>query len=311
MSLATDLKAKTPMSTPTDIQFAKPARTPVRTTLVVVASILVLAILAWLLMNPRFEWNVTAQYVFSFPVLRGIGITLLLTVVCMVLGSILGVVLALMRISHFAPFRASSAAFIWFFRAVPMLVQLIFWFNLAYLLPKITMGIPFGPEWFSWDTNSLINPFTAAIIGLSIHESAYMAEIVRSGLLSVDPGQRDAAKAIGYKESTSLIRIILPQALRVIIPPTGSQFISLLKGTSLVSVIGLTDLLHAVQLIYNRTFEIIPLLVTASLWYLVMIGIFSILQSQIEQRLSRGFNRTPAGSKKKIKRPISIEQESV
>lgn len=290
-----------PMTPTTDIKNAKPPRTPLRTAATFVVSLIFILLAIWVVTNPRFEWDVTAQYVFSYPVLKGIGITLLLTFVCMILGSIFGVVLALMRISAFAPFRSAAAGFIWFFRAVPMLVQLIFWFNLAYLVPRIGIGIPWGPDLFSWDTNSMINPFTAAIIGLTIHESVYMAEIIRAGLISVDSGQRDAAKALGYRDTAILLRIILPQALRVIIPPTGSQFISLLKGTSLVSVIGMTDLLHAVQLIYNRTFEVIPLLVTASLWYLLMIGILTILQSQLENRLSRGYSRNVS---KAVKTPF-------
>ncbi|MGV8880657.1 MAG: amino acid ABC transporter permease [Rhodoglobus sp.] len=265
--------------------------------------LIVVCIAVWMVTTPRFEWDVVAGYMFSPLILNGIGMTLLLTAVCIVLGCVLGVVLAVMRLSNVAVFRLVSSTFVWFFRAVPMLVQLLFWFNLSYLVPRIIVGIPFGPEFFSWDTNDVINAFTAAVIGLTIHEAAYMSEIIRSGILSVDSGQRDAARALGYREGPIFVRFILPQALRVIIPPTGSQVISLLKGTSLVSVIGMTDLLHAAQGIYNRTFEVVPLLLVASIWYLILVGILSYVQGRIETRLSRGYRpSTGKASSKQLKK---------
>lgn len=268
---------------------------------VVIGTVMAIALawfVVWLVTNPRFEWDVVGAYLFTDIILRGVGMTLLLSIICMAAGSVLGVVLALMKMSDFRPFRALSTAFVWFFRAVPMLVQLIFWFNLSYLLPRIVIGVPFGPEFFSWETNDVVNAFTAAVIGLTIHEAAYMAEIVRSGVLSVDSGQRDAARALGYRQNVIFVKFILPQAMRVIIPPTGSQFISLLKGTSLVSVIGMTDLLHAAQGVYNRTFEIVPLLLVASIWYLLLIGILSYLQTKLERRMSRGYRPSSAGPTK-------------
>lgn len=281
-----------------DVASAKQRGTALRWVLGIVVSLIVLQVAIWMATNERFEWPVVASYLFAPMILKGVGMTLLLTFLCMVLGSLLGIVLALMKLSPFIPFRGLSVAFIWFFRAVPMLVQLIFWFNLSYLLPRIIVGVPFGPEFFSWNTNDVINAFTAAVIGLTIHEAAYMAEIIRSGLLSVDSGQRDAAKALGYRDSAIMLRIILPQALRVIIPPTGSQIISLLKGTSLVSVIGMTDLLHAAQMVYSRTFEVVPLLLVASLWYLFMIAILSFFQGRVESKLGRGYTRTAAPARK-------------
>jgi len=249
-------------------------------------------LLAWVITNERFEWPVVASYLFAPYVLKGVVTTLWLTAICMVLGVVFGIVLALMKLSSSIPLRVASNAFIWFFRAVPMLVQLIFWFNLSYLLPRVVVGVPFGPEFFSWNTNDLINATTAAIIGLTIHESVYMAEIIRAGILSVDSGQRDAALAIGMTPGRAFRRTVLPQAMRVIVPPTGSQVISLLKGTSLVSVIGMTDLLHATQVIYSRTFEVVPLLMVASVWYLFLVGILSIAQTQLERRLGRGQTRS-------------------
>ena len=278
----------------TDVARAQPRDRATTVVLSVIAIAIGFVLIMWMLTNERFEWPVVAQYFFAPPVLRGLGMTLLLTTICMITGSVAGVILALMRLSPVFALRTLSAGFVWFFRSVPMLVQLIFWFNLSYLLPRIIIGVPFGPEFFSWNTNDVINSFTAAIIGLTIHEAAYMSEIVRSGILSVDPGQKDAAKALGYRSPQVFFRIVLPQALRVILPPTGSQVISMLKGTSLVSVIGMTDLLHSVQVIYNRTFEIVPLLLVASIWYLVLIAVLSLIQAQIERRLARGFTREMA-----------------
>jgi polar amino acid transport system permease protein len=175
------------------------------------------------------------------------------------------------------------------FRGLPPLVQLLIWYNLAYLVPQIRIGLPFfGPELASFDTNVVISAWTAAVIALSLHEGAYMAETIRAGLLSVDPGQRDAAKALGMSERRTLFRIVLPQALRFIIPPTGSQAIALLKGTSLVSAITLGDLLHSVQLIYDRTFQVVPMLVVACFWYLLVIAILSFFQMKLERYYGRG-----------------------
>lgn len=244
---------------------------------------------AWFLVeNPRFEWDVVGQYLFDPNVLRGLGMSLLLTVAGMALGSILGVLLAGGQLSGFPPLRWACAGYVGLFRGIPPLVQLIFWFNLAYLLPRITLGVPFGPTLFSWSTNDLITPLTAAILGLSLHEGAYMAEIVRAGILGVESGQVDAAKAMGFTSRQTFFKIVLPQAMRVIIPPTGSQFISLLKGTSLVSVIAMADLLRSVQLIYNRTYQIVPLLLVACFWYLTVVTILSLGQQRLERHFGRG-----------------------
>jgi polar amino acid transport system permease protein len=170
-------------------------------------------------------------------------------------------------------------------------VQLIFWFNLAALLPELSLGLPYGHEFVVFDTNLLITPLAAAVLGLGLNEAAYMAEIVRSGLLSVDEGQSEAAHALGMNRRLTLMKITLPQAMRVIIPPTGSQTISMLKTTSLVSVIALPELLYSAQTIYSRTFQTIPLLVVASIWYLIVTSILSIGQSFLEKRYARGTTR--------------------
>src|SRR5690606_21068647 len=212
----------------------------------------------------------------------------------MVLGSALGTGLAAGQLSDFAPLRWACVVFVGFFRGVPPLVQLIFWYNLAYLVPRLSVGVPFGPELFSVPTNDIITPLTAAIIGLSLHEAAYMAEIIRAGILSVDQGQRDAAAAMGFSRWHSFTRVVLPQAMRVIIPPTGSQVIALMKGTSLVSVIAMGDLLHSVQVIYNRTYEVVPMLLVAVIWYLVVVTLLTLVQRRVERYYSRGMSRSVA-----------------
>ena len=272
-----------------DVAQARPRVHPWRivvTTLVISATVL----LVWLAAtNEKFGWPVVWDYLFDPAVLKGLGWTLFLTVICMTLGSLLGVVVAAGQLSPIMTARTVSRAFVTVFRGVPPLVQLIFWFNIAFLLPRIELGLPWSEPLFSVQTNSLMTPFVAAVIGLSLHEAAYMAEIIRAGILSVDAGQTDSAKAMGFTGRRTFFKIVLPQAMRVIIPPTGSQVIGLLKGTSLVSVIGMTDLLLAVQLIYNRNYEVIPLLLVAVIWYLTVVTLLTAVQRRIEARFGQGF----------------------
>jgi polar amino acid transport system permease protein len=238
--------------------------------------------------NPAFEWNVVAEHLFAPAVMRGLAMSVVLAILAMVIGSLLGVVLALAALSGLAPARWASAAYITVFRGVPPLVQLLFWFNLGYLLPEISIGIPFGPTFAAWPTNEVITPFTAAVVALSLHEAGYMAEIVRGGLLSVPAGQRAAACSIGLTSGQTFRLITLPQAMRFIIPPSGSQFITVLKGSSLVSVIAMSDLLHSVQTIYNRTYQVVPLLLVACFWYLTVVTVLSVGQRRLERHFARG-----------------------
>ena len=218
--------------------------------------------------------------------------TLVLTAIAMAIGIVLGVLLAVMRLSPNPIVAGGSWTFIWFFRGTPLLVQLLFWSYIGTLYPEISIGIPFGgPDLITADGNELITPFLAAILGLGLNEGAYMAEIVRAGLLSVDEGQTEAAQSIGMTRLQTLRRIVLPQAMRVIVPPTGNETISMLKMSSLVSVIAFTELLYAVQLIYAVNYEVIPLLIVASLWYLVVTTLLSIGQYYIERRFGRGSSR--------------------
>jgi polar amino acid transport system permease protein len=215
----------------------------------------------------------------------------------MTLGTVIGTLLALMKLSTFRTARVFASLYTWLFRGTPLLIQLLFWYNLAYLLPNISIGIPFGPTLVSWDTNELITPFIAAVLGLALNEAAYMTEIMRAGILSVDSGQRDASRALGFTPFKSFSRIIFPQAMRIVLPPASSQVIGMLKGTSLVSVIAMTDLLFSVQTIYNRNFKVVPLLLVAVVWYLAVFSVLTYLQSRLEQRFSRGYvAQTGSGS---------------
>lgn len=258
-----------------------------------VVIILVATLVRMLVTNHNFQWGLVRQYLTASSILAGLARTLILTAAAMTIAIILGIILALMRRSANPVLRVSSGAYIWFFRGTPLLVQLIFWYNLAALLPRLSFGVPFfGPAFVSGQTTSLISVYTAALMGLGLNEAAYMAEIVRGGLLSVPSGQFEAAAALGMPELTSMRRIILPQVLRVIIPPTGNQTIAMLKNTSLVSVISLPELLYSAELIYSRNFETIPLLIVASLWYLAVTTVLSIGQHFIERKYGKGYSRS-------------------
>jgi polar amino acid transport system permease protein len=252
--------------------------------ILLLAAMLVQSVVA----NPNFRWEEVFAYFVDGRILRGLGTTLYLTVVAMVIGIVIGIVMAVGRQSRNVVVSGAASAYVGFFRGTPLLVQLIFWFNLAALYPTLGLGIPFLPPFVEADTNTLITPIFAAILGLGLNEGAYMSEIVRAGLLSVDPGQTDAAEALGMKRGQIFRRIVLPQAMRVIIPPTGNETISMLKTTSLVSVISIGDMLFAVQVIYSRNFDVIPLLITISIWYLLVTTVLSIGQYFLEKRFTRG-----------------------
>jgi len=242
--------------------------------------------------NPRFGWGIVGHYFFSSRVLTGLRITLELTVIAMAIGIALGVLLAVMRLSPNPLVSMASWLYIWFFRGTPVLVQLLFWSFVAALYPVISLGIPFGgPVFVHGSANTIITPFVAAILGLGLNEGAYMAEIVRAGIISVEEGQTDAAQALGMTRLQTMRRIVLPQAMRVIIPPTGNETISMLKTTSLVSVIAYTELLYTVQLIYAVNYRQIPLLLVASIWYLIVTSILSVGQYYVERYFGRGTAR--------------------
>jgi polar amino acid transport system permease protein len=196
-----------------------------------------------------------------------------------------------MRLSANPLVSSASWFYIWVFRGTPVLVQIIFWSFIAALYPVLDIGVPFGPAFIHADANALVTPFLAAILALGLNEGAYMSEIVRAGLLSVDEGQSEAAHALGMRPMQVMRRIVLPQAMRVIVPPTGNETISMLKTSSLVSVIAYTELLYSAQLIYSRTYQTIPLLIVVSLWYLAFTSLLSIGQYHLERRFGRGVGR--------------------
>lgn len=237
--------------------------------------------------NPRIGWNAIGERLLSTPVLDGLLITLELTAISMVLGILIGALLAIMMITESWLLRTIANGYIWVFRGIPLLVQLLLWFNLAALYPIISFGIP----GVALDANELISPFVAAVLALSLHEGGYMAEIIRAGLLSVPSGQREAGKALGMTGSQILSRITFPQAVRFAIPPTANQVISMLKTTSLVSVIALSDLLHSVQTIAAVTYQVIPMLLVASIWYLACVSVLSVGQHFLERRFGKGVSR--------------------
>ncbi|MFC3073000.1 amino acid ABC transporter permease [Shinella pollutisoli] len=257
-------------------------------------TLLFAGLLTSMVTNPRFQWPVVYRYLFDSAILDGLAMTIWLTVAAMAIGVVLGTVVALMRISKNPVLGAVASGYLWAFRGTPLLVQLIFWYNLSALYPKITLGFPFGPSLGSFDANTYITVYVAALLGLGLNEGAYMSEIVRSGLNSVPPGQREAAEALGMPGHRVMTRIILPQAMRVIIPPTGNQLIGMLKTTSLVSVIAMQELLYSAQLIYTVNFQTIPLLIVASIWYLVLTTVLSIGQHFLERHFGKSDRRANA-----------------
>nr|WP_306238811.1 MULTISPECIES: amino acid ABC transporter permease [unclassified Ornithinimicrobium] len=262
-------------------------RHPIRWLSYIVIAVLAAMFVNTIVTNPNFGWDVVGDYFTSARILDGLLKTLQLTAIAMTLGIILGVGLAVMRLSSNPAVSGLSWLYIWFFRGTPIFVQLLFWGYISALYPIISLGVPFGPSFVAFDTNVLITPVMAAILGLGLNEGAYMAEIVRAGILSVDKGQTEAAQALGMKRGRILRQIVLPQAMRVIIPPTGNNTISMLKTTSLVSVLAFPELLYAAQLIYSDNFETIPLLITASIWYIIVTSVLTVGQYYIERHYSR------------------------
>ncbi|MFN2582241.1 MAG: amino acid ABC transporter permease [Candidatus Dormibacteria bacterium] len=279
-----------PAASPVPVK-AIPVRHPGRW----VATVIVLGILALicysLVTTPGYRWDVVSDYFFSPRILNGLIATLYLTAIAMLVGVVLGIILAVMRLSPNPVVSSISWVYIWFFRGTPVLVQILFWTNIAALYPEINIGVPFGPALFHGSANTFITPLVAAILGLGLNEAAYMAEIVRAGIISVDPGQAEAAQALGMTRLKLMRRIVLPQAMRVIIPPTGNETISMLKTTSLVSVAAFAELLYSSQLIYAVNFLVIPLLITASIWYLICTSLLTVIQYYIERRFARGAAR--------------------
>ena len=270
---------------------AIPVRRPGRWVAAAIILYLTAAIVKSVATNPRFEWGIIRHYFTSSRVLQGLITTLELTVLCMAIGIAIGIVLAVMRLSPNPLVTGASWLYIWFFRGTPVLVQILFWGFFAALYPRVSLGIPLGPQFAHFSANSVITPFVAGMLALGLNEGAYMAEIVRAGIISVDEGQTEAAQSLGMTRLQTIRRIVLPQAMRVIVPPTGNETISMLKTTSLVSVIAVTELLYSVQLIYAVNYRTIPLLIVASIWYLIVTTVLSFGQYYVERYFGRGAAR--------------------
>ncbi|MGW2329426.1 amino acid ABC transporter permease [Streptomyces sp. NPDC001700] len=268
-----------------------PVRHPWRWVAVAVTAVLVAQFAHGLITNPGWEWDVFAAFFTTETILKAVWITLQLTFYGTALGFALGIVLAFMRLSR-SPFLKSVAfTYIWAFRSIPLIVQLLFWFNLTYLYKKLDFGIPFGPGFFSFDTAGLVGAMSAAVLGLALHQAAYAAEIVRGGVIAVDAGQLEAAAALGIPRLRQLRRVVLPQAMRSILPNAANEVISLFKGTSIVSVMAIGELFYQVQVVYGRNGRVVPLLMVATVWYIILTTLLSIAQYYVERHFSRGATR--------------------
>jgi polar amino acid transport system permease protein len=281
---------------------AVPVRHPGRWIATAVIAVVAMMFVHMLATNPVFQWGFMVDNMFNPAVLRGARTTLIMTVLAMVLGVLLGIVLAVMRLSSNPVVSGAAWVYVWFFRAIPRIVLLFFCANLGALYATYELGFPFDQQLMGWlglsgdmrflsfDGNEIFVGFFAGLLGLVLSEAAYMAEIVRAGIQSVDPGQTEAASALGMKRSTALRRIVLPQAMRVIVPPTGNETIAMLKDTSLLIAVPVsTELNFQLRAIGSRTFQVIPMAVASILWYLALSSLLMVGQYFLEKRFSRGF----------------------
>lgn len=257
-----------------------------------IAAVLLAMVVHTVLTNPRFQWDVVGQFFTRASILRGLGLTLWLTAAVMICGYAIGTVLAAMRLSRNPVLQSASFVYVWLIRSIPPLVLLLFWYELASLYPRLSLGIPFGPEFASVRTAHLFTGVVAAFVALTLDVAAFSAEIVRGGLLAVDAGQTEAAQALGLGRWRIFRRIVLPQAMPAIVPASGNMLISMLKATSIVSVIAVQDLLYSTQLIYNQNFQVIPLLLVATIWYVILTTVLSIGQYFVERYYARGSKRS-------------------
>jgi polar amino acid transport system permease protein len=298
---------------------AVPVRHPGRWIATAVIAVLVAMFIHMLATNPVFQWQFMFDNMFTPPVLRGVRTTLIMTVLAMVIGVLLGVLMAVMRLSPNPVLAGASWVYIWFFRAIPRYVLLFFFANLGALYGTYEIGFPFDQQlmdllgfeadwrFFGFDGNQIFTGFTAGLLGLALSEGAYMAEIVRAGIQSVDPGQAEAASALGMSRSKTMRRIVLPQAMRVIIPPTGNETIAMLKDTSLLIAVPVsTELSFQLRAIGARTFQIIPMAVASILWYLALTSVLMVGQYFLEKRFSRGFGSRETRAQRAARRAALV-----
>ncbi|CAB3805726.1 ABC transporter permease [Paraburkholderia caffeinilytica] len=254
-----------------------------------VASAAIIALIGYVVLafaHGQIEWRYVARFLTARSILTGLANTIVMTVLAMALGVVLGVITAIMRLSPNPVLQAVAQGYVWLFRGTPVILQLLLWFNLALVFPS--MGIP---GLFEFRTVDVMTPFLAALLGLGINQGAYTSEVVRAGLLSVDTGQYEAAKSIGMPRLQALRRVILPQAMRVIVPPIGNELVGMVKLTSLASVIQYAEMLHNAENIYYANSRVIELLMVAAVWYLVVVTVLSFVQSRVERHYARGAGR--------------------
>ncbi len=293
---------------------ARPVPRPGTWIAAVVVVLLAAGLVHSLVTNPNYRWDVVAQYLFDARVLQGVGWTLILTVTSMLIGVILAVTTAVMRMSTNVVLRWVAYGYIWFFRGTPIYTQLIFWGLFAVLYPTIGLGLPFAEPWVEFDTQHVMDGFSArgflpALLGLGLNEGAYLSEIVRSGLNSIDKGQWEASTALGMKRSVTLRRIIIPQAMRVIVPPTGNETISMLKTTSLVTAVPfMLDLTFATSQIGTQTFLPVPMLIVAATWYLAITSVLMVVQARIEAHYGKGFDPERPGRLNRRQQSVATAQ---
>ncbi|MEU8515850.1 amino acid ABC transporter permease [Kitasatospora sp. NPDC048722] len=270
-----------------------PARHPWRLVAGLAAVVVLAQFVHGLATNPGWDWGTFRLYFTADVIVRAVGRTLELTAYGTVLGFLLGAVVAAMRLSHSRILRSIAWAYVWAFRSIPLIVQLVFWFNLSYLYKRFGFGIPFGPTFGGFETMNVLSALGAAVLGLGLHQAAFAAEIIRGGIIAVDAGQREAAAALGIPRRRQAWRIVLPQAMRGILPSAANEVISLLKGTSVVYVMAIGELFYQAQVVYGRTGRVVPLLMVATVWYVLLTTVLSIGQYYVERHFARGAERTP------------------
>lgn len=276
---------------PEDIK-AVPVRRPGRWLVAFIVLVILASVVRAIVTNPRFHWGEVWHYLSDPRILHGVVATMYLTVLAMVVGVVLGVILAIMRLSPNPVLSSASWLYIYLFRGTPVLVQIILWYNIAALFPHIDIGVPFGPALIHANGNAIITTFVASLLALGLNEGAYMAEIVRAGIISVPEGQSEAAESLGLTRLQVMRHIVLPQAMRVILPPTGNETISMLKSTSLVYTIGFAELMFETTQIYAVNYQTIPLLITACIWYLILTSVAYVGQYFLERKFGQGFSRS-------------------
>jgi polar amino acid transport system permease protein len=260
-----------------------------------VAIVVLIFIIQSLARNSALQWSIVGQYLFSHLVLSGLLRTLYLTAAAIAIAIVLGSILANMRLSDNFVLRAVNGVYVWFFRSIPLLVLLILAYNFALLYSHLGLGIPFGPTFFHFATADVTTAMTAAILTFGLQQAAYTSEVVRAAIISVPNGQTEAAEALGMTHFRAMRRIVLPQAVRLAIPPIANETINLCKSTSLVAFVSIPDLLYSVQEIYSRTFQVVPLLIVATIWYTAIVSVLTAVQYWLEKAL-RNTSRGPSAA---------------